>query len=634
MHWHAADAVVVGIALPISLAVFSRAVYRKTRLLQALAPVPDPVADHPRRIQEFLTIFLGQKKLFQDPVPGLMHALIFWGFCALLLRALTLFGMALGGGFGFHLPFLGPDALLGRAYGVVKDGANIAVTLMILLALFRRYIQRVKRLRNTGEALFVLLMILTLMLSDMLFSAALSGKAPAAAGHAALWVHCLGILVFLAYLPTGKHMHILTSAFNVYLRPLHRGGRLTKLDLADEKVDVFGTPHVDQLTGKDGLDLYSCTECGRCNEACPANGVGKKLAPREIITAQKDCLKREAGRLINGKGGEPEELAPASVTPEEFWACTTCQACEQACPVSISHVQRINSLRRSEVLMQARFPAEVRRAFKGLENNSNPWGLGAAKRAEWAKGLDLPLWRQAPAEYLLYFGCAASLDDRAVKVSRSLVSLLKKAGVSFAVLGEEELCCGETARRLGEEALGQSLVEQNTALLNELKVKKILTPCPHCFNTFKNEYPDFGGSFEVLHHTRLLQGLVLQGKLKPKSGPDTRVVIHDSCYLGRANGVYDPARELLAAVGGAQAVEPSRCRETGFCCGAGGGLFWVEEKGPRVNHERVRQLHQTKASVIATSCPYCLSMLETGVKDQSLENLAVKDLAEILEAAL
>lgn len=633
MHWHAADASVVGSALPISLAVFGRAVYQKTRLLQALAPAPDPVADHPQRIKELLTIFLGQKKLFQDPVPGIMHALIFWGFCALLLRALTLFGMAMGGGFEFHLPFLGPDAWAGRIYAPVKDAANIAVTLMILLALWRRYVLRVKRLRNTGEALFVLLMILTLMLSDMLFSAALAGKAPAAAGHAALLVHCLGILLFLAYLPSGKHMHIITSAFNVYLRSLHRGGRLTKLDLADEKVDVFGTPHIDQLTWKDGLDLYTCTECGRCNEACPANGVGKKLAPREIVTAEKDCLKREAGRLIGGKGGEPEELVPASVTPEEFWACTTCQACEQACPVSISHVQRINSLRRGEVLMQARFPAEIKRAFKGLENNSNPWGLGAAKRMDWAKGLDLPLWRQAPAEYLLYFGCAASLDDRAVKVSRSLVALLKKAGVSFAVLGEEELCCGETARRLGEEALGQSLVEQNTALLNELKVKKILTPCPHCFNTFKNEYPDFGGSFEVVHHTQLLQDLVRQGKLKPKSGLEMRVAIHDSCYLGRANGVYDPARELLGAVGGAQAVEPERCRETGFCCGAGGGLFWVEEKGPRVNHERVRQLSQTKASVIATSCPYCLSMLETGVKDQNLENLAVKDLAEILEAA-
>jgi Fe-S oxidoreductase len=205
--------------------------------------------------------------------------------------------------------------------------------------------------------------------------------------------------------------------------------------------------------------------------------------------------------------------------------------------------------------------------------------------------------------------------------------------VSFAVLGEEELCCGETARRLGEEALGQSLVEQNVALLNELKVKKILTPCPHCFNTFKNEYPDFGGGFEVVHHTQLLQDLARRGKLKSKSGPDTRVVIHDSCYLGRANGVYDPVRELLGSMGGVQAVEPERCRERGFCCGAGGGLFWVEEKGPRVNHERVRQLSQTKASVIATSCPYCLSMLETGVKDQNLENLAVKDLAEILEAA-
>ncbi|MCX5788953.1 MAG: (Fe-S)-binding protein [Elusimicrobia bacterium] len=633
MRWHTVDAVVVGTVLPIAVGLFLRTVWGKFRLLRALAPSPEPVAEHPRRLRELLTVFLGQEKLFQDPVPGIMHAVIFWGFCVLLLRALTLFGMSFAG-FEFHLPWLGRETVLGHCYGLSKDTANIAVSVMVLVALWRRYVARVPRLRNTGAALFVLLMILGLMLSDMVFEAALRGAIPAPAGHAALLFHCVGILVFLAYLPTGKHMHVISSVFNVYLRPLHRSGRLTKLDMADEKVETFGTPHIEQLTWKDGLDLYTCTECGRCNEACPANGVGKKLAPREIVTAEKECLQREAGRLLRSDGKEAEELTPAVVSAEEIWACTACQACEQACPVNISHVQRINSLRRSEVMMQGRFPAELKRVFKGLETNSNPWGVGSSRRMEWAKGLDLPLWRQTKgAEYLLYFGCAGSLDDRAVKVSRSLVSLLKRCGVSFAVLGEEEPCCGETARRLGEEALGQTLVEQNVALFNELGVKKILTSCPHCYNTFKNEYPDFGAKLEVVHHTQLLQDLVRQGSLRPGAATAARVAIHDSCYLGRVNGVFQPARDLLAAVGGVEAAEPRRSGERGFCCGAGGGMFWLEEKGERINYERVRQLAETQPAVIATSCPYCLTMLETGVADIGREGIAVKDLAEILDEA-
>jgi len=637
MHWHPIDAVVVAVSIPISLAVFAAVVWRKWRLLKACASIPEPIQDHPKRLWELLTVFLGQKKLFQEPLPGLMHALIFWGFCILLLRALTLFGMALTG-FTFHLPLLGPGTSLGNAYSYMKDFANLSVTLMVLLALWRRYVQHVSRLKNTPAALFVLLMILGLMLSDMLFSTVYNGRlymfgrAATVLGHGALLFHCVGILIFLAYLPMGKHMHVISSVFNVYLRPLRRNGRLSRLDLADESVEVFGTPQIERLSWKDALDLYTCTECGRCNENCPAQSSGKKLAPREIITAEKSCLEREAGRLLSGKNGkEPEELAPNVVTPEEFWSCTTCQACEQACPVNISHVQRINSLRRSEVLMKGAFAPELKRVFKGMETNSNPWALGASTRMDWAKGLEVPLWKDAPnAEYLLYLGCAASFDDRARKVSRSLVGLLKRCGVSFAVLGAEELCCGETARRLGEEALGQTLIEGNVSLFAELKVKKILTPCPHCFNVFTNEYPDFGGNFQVVHHTQLLQDLLRQGRLKPRSGPKSRIAVHDSCYLGRVNGVYESARELLGATG-ADVAEPTRCRDTGFCCGAGGGMFWLEDKGPRINHERLKQLMETKSPLVATSCPYCLVMLENGAKDLGKTDIAIKDMAELLE---
>jgi Fe-S oxidoreductase len=615
MLWHPAHAWVVAAALALCLAFFVRQVLSRLSLLRSLAPVPDPVADHPRRLRELLTVFLGQSRLFQDPVPGIMHALIFWGFCVLLLRALTLFGMAFAG-FDFHLPGFSPESLFGRSYGLLKDAANVTVSLMVLLALWRRYVARVPRLLNTADALFVLLMILGLMLSDLTFEAALRGAAPAALGHGAFLFHCLGILAFLIYLPMGKHMHVLSSVFNVYLRPLGREGRLTKPDLADEKVDVFGTPTAAGLTWKEGLDLLTCTECGRCNEACPAATAGKELAPREVARGERDTLLR----------GLAEEFVPGAASPEAVWACTTCGACEQACPVGISHVQRINSLRRSEVLMAGRFPAELKKAFKGMENNSNPWGLGASGRLDWAKDLALPLWRQTPgAEYLLYLGCAASFDDRARRSSRHLAGLLKGCGISFAVLGEEEACCGETARRLGEEALGQTLAEHNAGLFRELGVKKILTPCPHCYNTFKNEYPDFGFHAEVVHHTELLRDLLRQGKLR-RAGA-VRVAIHDSCYLGRVNGVYEPSREL---VGGAS-LEPERTRETGFCCGAGGGGFWLDEKGPRINHERVRQLAALGPEVIATSCPYCLNMMETGVKDLGAGGAAVKDLAELLE---
>ena len=517
---------------------------------------------------------------------------------------------------------------------MLKDAAVAIVTLMIVYAMARRYILKVPRLLNTPSALFVLLMILGLMLTDILFDAGLRGSATPFAGHAAFLLHCLGILVFLVYLPAGKHMHILTSLFNVYLRPLHRSGRLTKLPLEDESVETFGTPNIEDLTWKEALDLYTCTECGRCTDMCPASRTDKKLSPRDVITKQKHFLvDDEAPRLLSGdKTKKPsKEMVPDVIAAVEIWDCTTCQACEQACPLNISHVQRINSMRRSEVLMKGNFPAELKRVFKGLQTNSNPWGMGADKRMEWAKGMDIPLLGDNPgAEYLLYLGCNAAFDDRAQKVSRSLAALLKEQGISFAVLGASETCCGETARRLGEEAVGQALIAANIELFNELKVKKIVTPCPHCFNTFKNEYPDFGGNYEVKHHSQLIAELMESGRLKPGGGAAGRVVIHDSCYLGRVNSVYSPGRDILHAVSGLEVVEHERSGKDGFCCGAGGGRFWLEEGEPRINHARVKQLLETKPSVIATSCPYCLKMLTDGVKDLGCAGVEVRDLAEMV----
>jgi len=633
MNWHITHGIILGAAIPATLFLFARAVQQKYRLLQACAPVPDPVGEHSTRLKEVLTIFLEQKKLFQDLKPGVMHAFIFWGFCILSLRTITMFGMAFYG-FDFHLPLLGPETIAGQGFSLLKDAAVYIVTLMVLYAMARRYVIKVPRLLNTPSALFVLLMILGLMLTDMLFEAGLHGSAPALAGHAAFMLHCLGILAFLVYLPAGKHMHILTSLFNVYLRPLHRSGRLTKLPLADESVEVYGTPNIENLTWKEALDLYTCTECGRCTEMCPAARTNKKLSPRDVINKQKHFLvDDEAARLLSGdKTKEPsKDMVPDVIAAQEIWDCTTCQACEQACPLNISHVQRLNSMRRSEVLMKGKFPPELKRVFKGMQTNGNPWGMGAEKRMEWAKGLDIPLLENTPdAEYLLYLGCNSAFDDRAQKVTRSLAALLREQGVSFAVLGESETCCGETARRLGEEAVGQALIEANVELFKELKVKKIITPCPHCYNTFKNEYPDFGGSYEVKHHSQLIAELMAAGKLKVEGNTQGRAVIHDSCYLGRVNSVYQPSRDILAGAPGLEVSEHERSKAKGFCCGAGGGRFWLEEGEPRINHERVKQLLETKPSVIATSCPYCMKMLSDGIKDLGTTGVEVRDLVEIV----
>lgn len=634
MIWHLADGLIIGAAIPLALFLFARAVYLRYRLMLACAPAPDTIDDHGARLKELLTIFLGQKKLFQDFLPGVMHAFIFWGFCVLGLRTVTMFAMAFAG-FDFHLPGFAPGTLAGNFLSLFKDAAVALVTAMVIFALVRRYVLKVPRLLNTPAALFVLLMILGLMLTDMLFDAGLrGGPALAFAGHAAFLLHCLGILVFLVYLPMDKHMHIVTSLFNVYLRPLRRSGRLTKLALEDESVETFGTPRIENLTWKEVLDLYTCTECGRCTDVCPASRTDKKLSPRDVANKQKHFLiDEEAPRLLSGdKAGKPaKDLVPEVITPQEVWDCTTCQACEQACPLNISHVQRINSMRRSEVLMKGRFPPELKRVFKGLQTNSNPWGMGADRRLEWAKGMDSPLFEKNPgAEYLLYLGCNAAFDDRAQKVSRSLAGLFKERGVSFAVLGESETCCGETARRLGEEAVGQALIEANVELFNDLKVKKIVTPCPHCYNTFKNEYPDFGGTYEVKHHSQLILELMESGRLKPGDNSGGRAVIHDSCYLGRVNSVYRPSRDILNAIPGLEVVEHKRSGEEGFCCGAGGGRFWLEEAEPRISHARVRQLLETKPSIIATACPYCLKMLADGVKDLGSAGVEVRDLVEIV----
>ncbi len=665
METNLLHAILIGLAIPIALYLFGKEIEKKYRLMKALSPVPDPITEHGKRIKEVFSYFLGQKKLFQETAPGWMHALIFWGFCILLLRAVTLFGMAFAG-IDFHLPLLGMSSITGKWYSLLKDAANMAVLVMVLYAMFRRYILGIPRLLNTSGALFVLLMITGLMISDMLFEGSIHASkggyftiwSPIGSliggwmlnpqrqisqgalflGHLSYLVHCLGILIFLVYLPMGKHMHIVSSLFNIYLRPLNRSGRLTKLDMEDESIETFGAAKIEDFTWKDALDMFTCTECGRCNDVCPANRTGKKLAPREITVHQNHFLQEtEATRLLSNKNDHQpsKDLIPDVISPEEIWSCTTCYSCEQACPVNISYVQRINSMRRSEVLMKGLFPSELKKTFRGMETNSNPWGIGANKRMEWAKDLDLPVFSDHPnPEYLLFLGCAASFDERAQQTSRALISVLRKLNISFGVLGTEEQCCGETARRLGEENLGQTLITGNIELFKELGVKKILTLCPHCFNTFKNEYRDFGGHYDVIHHSQLIASLIDQGKLFLDEKNLKRVVIHDSCYMGRVNGQYHAPRAILNAITRLIPVEPSETAEKGFCCGAGGGLYWMEEHGDRINQARFLQLMGTEPDEIATSCPYCLFMLSDAANDLGRTDIKVKDLIQFIADSL
>lgn len=494
------------------------------------------------------------------------------------------------------------------------------------------------------------------------------------------WTHSTLVLVFANLLPYSKHFHVATAIFNVFFRDITPRGRLPLLaptaeaigekvmKMAEEpdKAEPVGVSKIQEFSWKAMLDFYTCTECGRCSDNCPAHKTGKLLSPKQLTLDLRDHLYDHDTALINAKSKQDragaalakseEELAlsasdeapaedPASkelvanvVHPDVLWACTTCRACEEQCPVMISYVDKIVEMRRHLVLVKGEFPAQLNGPFQALEVNGNPWNLARMDRANWAEGLDVPMMADNPkADVLYWVGCAASYDDRAKKIARATAKLMKMAGVDFAVLGQEETCTGDPARRAGNEYLFAMLAEQNVATLNGYKeqggVKKIITACPHCFNTLLNEYPDFGAKFEVVHHTDFLMGLVAERKLKPTAAVNGKVVFHDSCYLGRYNDVYDQPRDILRSIPGVELVEvPEWNRNKGLCCGAGGAQFWMEEQNKdRVNVKRTLQLLQTEAKTIATGCPFCQTMITDGLKAHGKEeSVRQLDVAEIL----
>ena len=632
---------------------------------------PDHRTDHlGERLWGVVVFVLGQRRLLRWPFSGLAHLLIFWGFVILNLEILEA-----------GLETLVPPLNLEQQgwWGPVafaQDLLAAAVLTGLALAALNRYVLRPERFRgsHSRDATVILVLIGLVILTQLGLYATqvasgtdhLVNLRPVSAAVAQLfrgihgegiwawhefflWAHLGLIAGFAVYLANSKHLHILTAAPNVFFRSLEPAGRhLPNLDI--EKSEHFGLSRVDQLTWKQELDLATCTECGRCQSHCPAFNTGKPLSPKLFITDVRD------GWYANARGGTPppsywmtDADAPAQAKPptdgqlldwsvmeETLWSCTTCGACVEECPVLIEHVPAIVEMRRSLVLEESRIPKEARQALESLEQRGNPFGMAADTRMRWAEGLEVPLLADNPeAEYLYWVGCATAFDETNWPTARATVAILKAAQVSFAVLGEEEICNGDPARRLGNEYLFQTQAQQVVKKLGERAVRKVIASCPHCFNTMAREYPDLGGDYEVIHHTQLLAQLLDQGRIELKESlRGGEITYHDPCYLGRWNGEYDAPRRVLQAIPGAKLVEMKRTRNEAMCCGAGGGRLFIEEtRGTRINRVRVKQAEETGAGTAALACPFCATMFTEGISSQEVA-MESRDIAVLVAQSM
>jgi len=612
------------------------------------------------RFRHMMVFAIGQKKMFDDPFAGLYHIFIFYGFLVVSLRTVS---MVLEGLLaGWELPLL--HTTVGHAYLFSKDIFEVLVLIGLLLAIWRRGFQKKSRIVQSFGAWLVIGLIGALMLTDLASEAAriaagavdgtflpvsaAMGKALGHLSEAALqtiytstwWIHLAVLYYFANELPYSKHFHVYTALLNVFFAKLDAPGKLPSMDLENIDEDTrFGIATVTDLDWKQMLDLYTCTECGRCREFCPAALTDKPLQPVLLTKAIRNQLYSEQSALLGSPGDEGRtsevELLPSIIDPDVIWACTTCRWCERACPLDISYVDKIVEIRRNLVLEKAEFPEEAQPAFRGYEVNGNPWQLPAEERSAWAEGLDVPLAGDGDFEYLFFVGSPGSYDDHGRKVSQAFVKILKAAGVSFAILGPEELTSGDAVRRLGNEYLFQMLAQQNIETMNAYGVTKIVTNCPHVFNTLKNEYPDFGGNYEVLHGTQLVADLIRSGRIHLTETVDEVVAYHDPCYLGRTNSEYDAPRFLLNAVPGLRFKEAELSKDRSMCCGAGGGRMWLEENlGSRINQLRYSQLEETGTENVAVACPYCYSMLSDAQNETGHEDATTFDVIELVARSL
>lgn len=662
------------ILLVAALALFTATMTRRLDILRAAQP--DNRLDHlPRRFRSLMAVGFGQRKLLYEAGPGWMHVAIFAGFLVVAFRTLTMIIR------GFDADWRVPG--LNEGYLVVHNLLEVVVIVAVVYGLGRRLLTRPARLKFSGEAVAILCWIGLLMATDLLADAAkfqlpgdhveqgwawaATALMPIFAGlsedalhlwhHVNFWLHIVLVLGFLNYLPFGKHFHVLTALPAVFTERLSPSGKLETLDLEKlmaEGAESFGVGKVEDFSWRRILDMYTCTECGRCNTGCPTYTTDKPLHPRELICDERDHAYGIGDQLaamgrLKSKGNLAEAGAiagsierptlPGGIIDEDvLWGCTTCGYCMAHCPVQIDHIPHIVDQRRYLAMTEARMPAALQNAMRGMETNSNPWNISAQAREDWCEDLEVARLRDKPsAEWLLFVGCAGSFDSRNQQVQRALATCLEAAGVDFAILGTEEGCCGDATRRAGNEYLFQMQAQQNIQALQKYGVRKVVTACPHGYNTIKNEYPDLGlEGVEVWHHSQLLRQLLQEGRLRVSAAAAQQITFHDSCYLGRHNDEYDAPRQVLAAVGGLTQVEMPRSRREGFCCGAGGArMFMEEDLGTRINHHRIAEAADTGASEVCASCPFCLTMLEDAVKETDRqEQLTVRDIAEVLAANL
>ncbi|HXX79342.1 MAG TPA: (Fe-S)-binding protein [Ktedonobacteraceae bacterium] len=652
------------------------------------------------RIGQFFLVVLGQSQVLRDPIPGIAHFFTFWGFIVIMLGLLNLMLQA----FGLTLPILGDS----HAFAVLLDLFIIFVAIALCVFAFRRAVIRPKQLSSflhgPWDGMIILglifLILITIVLVETFAYAASGGAAwslfgmwfgPYVSGlgtatnlilYRIFWfAHMIVFFSFLVYLPRSKHLHLMATPFNVFFSNYAPKGALPLMENLEERED-YGVSKPEQFTWKQLLDGYACTECGRCNNVCPATNTDKPLFPKEIILGVKEALFVESSQILGEntiwsrlgvagvksdetaveKAAHHESMVGGIITNDALWACTTCRACMEICPVAIEHVPKIVDMRRYLVMEESDFPTEVTSLFNNIERNSNPWEISNDKRAEWAAELDIPLMAENPdADVLYWVGCMGSFDERNKKVATSVAKILKAAHINFAILGPEEACTGDPARRIGNEYLWQMMAQQNIETLdgygfNRLKAQNghnghasangsgtvvkhrtILTACPHCFNTIQNEYPQLGGDYEVVHHTTFINDLLANQSIMLPEGFDKRkLTYHDPCYIGRYNDVYDEPRQVLKVLNSNGISEMHRNKKKSFCCGGGGGRAWMEETtGKRINQSRVNEALDTGASVLAAACPFCITMFDDGIKGvEAEEKMHTEDIAEIVVQAM
>ncbi len=696
--------IIIGLALTvIAAAIAGRRLWWLYRLATSGQPAPERIAalrEHPGRGAETqVTEVFGQRKLLQWTVPGVAHFLTFWGFIILLLTIIEAYGALFSK--TFAIPGIGTWAWVGFIEDLFAVGVLVGLATFTVIRLRNSPKTEGRKSRfagsHTGAAWLVLGLIFLVIATLLIYRGAQINTGDFPYPHGAFasqivghWLSPLShganmaiettfillqlavILGFGVFVTYSKHLHIALAPLNVLfsrrpnglrdLQPMRSNGKVLDFEEADPDDDIFGLGKVEDLTWKGMLDLGTCTECGRCQSQCPAWATGKPLSPKMLILDLRDHAFAKAPYLLAGsdeaKAALPEAVqkeaerpligkaeANGVIDPDVIWSCTNCGACVNECPVDIEHIDHITGLRRHQVLIESEFPTEASGMLKNLENKGDPWGMGEAKRAEWIGELDFevpvvdgPIGEDV--EYLFWVGCAGALEDRAKKTTKAIATLLHTAGVSFAVLGPAETCTGDPARRMGNEFVFSMLAQQNVETLNEAGARKVIASCPHCFNTLSNEYPQLGGNYEVIHHTQLLARLVAEGKLTPVNPIEEKITYHDPCFLGRHNKVYTPPREIMEQVPGVQAQEMHRCKERGFCCGAGGARMWMEERiGKRINSERIEEALGTNPDTISTGCPYCLVMLGDAISakkssGEAKDTLEVVDVAQLLARSI